>query len=144
MRRHGTSTLDYFALRTDKQWFFHRDSLVAYAIYGGICLISPDPIGPLNEREQVWDAFRRFSDGHGWVPAVMGAGESWLPIYRESGMHNIYLGDEAVVDVRTSPWPAGRRRACARRTTGSRRRATRSASTIRRDWPPSCPGSWWR
>ena len=99
VRRHGTSTLDYFALRTDKQWFFHRDSLVAYAIYGGICLISPDPIGPLNEREQVWDAFRRFSDGHGWVPAVMGAGESWLPIYRESGMHNIYLGDEAVVDV---------------------------------------------
>ena len=99
VRRHGTSTLDYFALRTDKQWFFHRDSLVAYAIYGGICLISPDPIGPFNEREQVWDAFRRFADSHGWVPAVMGAGESWLPIYRESGMHNIYLGDEAVVDV---------------------------------------------
>jgi lysylphosphatidylglycerol synthetase-like protein (DUF2156 family) len=99
VRRHGSSTLDYFALRTDKQWFFHRDSLVAYAIYGGICLISPDPIGPLNEREQVWDAFRRFADEHGWVPAVMGAGESWLSIYRESGMHNIYLGDEAVVDV---------------------------------------------
>jgi len=99
VRRHGASTLDYFALRTDKQWFFHRDSLVAYAIYGGICLISPDPIGPLNEREQVWDAFRRFADNHGWVPAVMGAGESWLPVYRESGMHNVYLGDEAVVDV---------------------------------------------
>jgi lysylphosphatidylglycerol synthetase-like protein (DUF2156 family) len=99
VRRHGSSTLDYFALRTDKQWFFHRDSLVAYAVYGGICLISPDPIGPLNEREQAWDAFRRFADGHGWVPAVMGAGEGWLPIYRESGMHNIYLGDEAVVDV---------------------------------------------
>jgi lysylphosphatidylglycerol synthetase-like protein (DUF2156 family) len=99
VRRHGTSTLDYFALRTDKQWFFHRDSLVAYAIYGGICLISPDPIGPLNEREQVWGAFRRFADDHGWVPAVMGAGESWLPVYRESGMHNVYLGDEAVVDI---------------------------------------------
>ena len=39
VRRHGASTLDYFALRTDKQWFFHRDSLVAYAVYGGICLI---------------------------------------------------------------------------------------------------------
>jgi lysylphosphatidylglycerol synthetase-like protein (DUF2156 family) len=99
VRRHGASTLDYFALRTDKQWFFHRDSLVAYAIYGGICLISPDPIGPVNERELVWVAFRRFADSHGWVPAVMGAGEDWLPIYRDSGMHNIYLGDEAVVDI---------------------------------------------
>ena len=101
VRRHGQSTLDYFALRTDKQWFFHRDSLVAYAIYGGVCLISPDPIGPANEREQVWGAFRRFADTHGWVPAVMGAGEDWLPVYRDSGMHNIYIGDEAVVDVQT-------------------------------------------
>jgi len=99
VRRHGASTLDYFALRTDKQWFFHRDSLVAYAIYGGICLISPDPIGPANERELVWVAFRQFADSHGWVPAVMGSGEDWLPIYRDSGMHNIYLGDEAVVDI---------------------------------------------
>jgi lysylphosphatidylglycerol synthetase-like protein (DUF2156 family) len=101
VRRHGVSTLDYFALRSDKKWFFHRDSLVAYAVYGGVCLISPDPIGPRNEREQVWGAFRRFADEHGWVPAVMGAGEDWLPIYRDSGMHNIYLGDEAVVRVRT-------------------------------------------
>ncbi|MGO8872363.1 MAG: bifunctional lysylphosphatidylglycerol flippase/synthetase MprF [Acidimicrobiales bacterium] len=99
VRRHGNSTLDYFALRSDKRWFFHRDSLVAYAVYGGVCLISPDPIGPRNEREQAWAAFRRFADGHGWVTAVMGAGEDWLPVYRESGMHDIYLGDEAVVQV---------------------------------------------
>jgi lysyl-tRNA synthetase class 2 len=99
VRRHGVSTLDYFALRSDKKWFFHRDSLVAYAVYGGICLVSPDPIGPRNEREQVWGAFRRFADSHGWIPAVMGAGDDWLPVYRETGMHNVYLGDEAVVDV---------------------------------------------
>ena len=97
VRRHGASTLDYFALRSDKKWFFHRDSLVAYAVYGGVCLISPDPIGPRNEREQVWGAFRAFADAHGWTTAVMGAGEDWLPTYRDSGMHNIYLGDEAVV-----------------------------------------------
>ncbi len=101
VRRHGVSTLDYFALRSDKQWFFHRDSLVAYAVYGGVCLISPDPIGPRNEREQVWGAFRRFADGHGWVTSVMGAGEEWLSVYRDSGMHNIYLGDEAVVKVQS-------------------------------------------
>ena len=101
VRRHGVSTLDYFALRSDKKWFFHRDSLVAYAVYGGVCLISPDPIGPRNEREQVWGAFRRFADNHGWVTSVMGAGEDWLPVYRDSGMHNIYLGDEAVVRVQS-------------------------------------------
>jgi lysylphosphatidylglycerol synthetase-like protein (DUF2156 family) len=99
VRRHGQGTLDYFALRSDKQWFFHRDSLVAYAIYSGICLVSPDPIGPMAEQEQVWAAFRRFADNRGWVVTVMGAGEHWLPIYRETGMHDIYIGDEAVVDV---------------------------------------------
>ena len=97
VKRHGATTLDYFALRSDKKWFFHRDSLVAYAVYGGVCLISPDPIGPRNEREQVWGAFRAFADTHGWTTAVMGAGEEWLSTYRDSGMHNIYLGDEAVV-----------------------------------------------
>jgi lysylphosphatidylglycerol synthetase-like protein (DUF2156 family) len=99
VRRHGQGTLDYFALRSDKQCFFHRDSLVAYAIYGGVCLVSPDAIGPLSEREQVWGAFRRFADSRGWVVAVMGGSEEWLPIYRATGMHEIYIGDEAVVDV---------------------------------------------
>jgi lysyl-tRNA synthetase class 2 len=99
VRRHGDGTLDYFGLRSDKQWFFHRDSLVAYAIYGGICLVSPDPIGPRAEREQIWDAFRRFADNRGWVVATMGGSEDWLPVYRATGMHDIYIGDEAVVDV---------------------------------------------
>jgi lysylphosphatidylglycerol synthetase-like protein (DUF2156 family) len=99
VRRHGEGTLDYFALRSDKQWFFHRDSLVAYAIYGGVCLVSPDTIGPHAEREQVWGAFRRFADNRGWVVAIMGGGQDWLPVYRATGMHEIYIGDEAVVDV---------------------------------------------
>jgi lysylphosphatidylglycerol synthetase-like protein (DUF2156 family) len=100
VRRHGTGTLDYFALRDDKQWFFHRDSMVAYAIFGGVCLVSPDPIGPFSERAHVWDAFRRNVDRHGWGLGVMGAGEEWLPTYQASGMRFLYIGDEAVVDPR--------------------------------------------
>jgi len=100
VRRHGTGTLDYFALRDDKQWFFHRDSLVAYAVFGGVCLVSPDPIGPFSERAHVWDSFRRFVDRHGWGLGVMGAGEEWLPTYQASGMRFVYIGDEAVVDPR--------------------------------------------
>ncbi len=98
VRRHGTGTLDYFALRDDKQWFFHRDSLVAYAVFGGVCLVSPDPIGPFSERAHVWDAFRHHVDRNGWGLGVMGAGEEWLPTYQASGMRFLYIGDEAVVD----------------------------------------------
>jgi lysylphosphatidylglycerol synthetase-like protein (DUF2156 family) len=99
VRRHGAGTLDYFALRSDKKRFFHRDSVVAYAIYGGVCLVSPDPIGPPTDRAQTWAAFRRFADSRGWVLAIMGASEEWLPLYRATGMHDIYIGDEAIVDV---------------------------------------------
>ncbi len=108
VRRHGTGTLDYFALRDDKQWFFHRDSLVAYAVFGGVCLVSPDPIGPFSERAHVWDSFRRFVDRNGWGLGVMGAGEEWLPTYQASGMRFLYIGDEAVVDPRAFSLEGGK------------------------------------
>ena len=108
VKRHGRGTLDYFALRDDKQFFFYGDSLVAYAVYGGICLVSPDPIGPPAERAQVWGAFRSFCDGRGWGVGVVGAGEEWLPIYEEGGMRWLYLGDEAVVDLQTFSLQGGK------------------------------------
>ena len=98
VRRHGRGTLDYFALRDDKQFFLFRDSLVAYAVYGGVALISPDPIGPRAERTEVLSAFRDFAESRGWTIGIMAAGEEWLPIYHAAGMHYLYIGDEAIVD----------------------------------------------
>jgi lysylphosphatidylglycerol synthetase-like protein (DUF2156 family) len=108
VRRHGLGTLDYFALRDDKVHFIDGDSVVAYAVYGGVCLVSPDPIGPGAERDRLWSSFRAFVDGHGWTLAVLGAGEDWLPTYRASGMHDLYLGDEGVVDLTRFSLQGGR------------------------------------
>jgi lysylphosphatidylglycerol synthetase-like protein (DUF2156 family) len=104
----GGDTLAYFALRDDKQWFFWGESVVAYAVFGAVCLVSPDPIGPVGERTEVWAAFRRFADEQGWALAVMGGCESWLPTYRDSGMREMYIGDEAVVDCQTFSLDGGR------------------------------------
>ena len=101
MRRHGRGTLDYFALRDDKQFFFFRDSLVAYAVYGGVALVSPDPIGPEAERSEAFSAFRAYAEGRGWTIGVIGASEEWLPIYGAAGLHHLYIGDEAIVDCPT-------------------------------------------
>ncbi len=97
--RHGAGTLDYFALRPDKQFFFWGDTVVAHGVYGGVCLVSPDPIGPVAERAEAWRAFRSYVDEHGWALGGLGVGEEWLPIYRASGMHDLYVGDEGVVRV---------------------------------------------
>lgn len=97
--RHGGGSLDYFALRDDKQLFIAGDSLIAYSVQGGVCLVSPDPIGPVEDRARVWAAFRRFAEQHGWPVALLGVGEEWVPIYEADGMRSLYVGDEAVVDV---------------------------------------------
>ncbi len=104
----GGDTLAYFSLRSDKRWFFHGDTLVAYAVTQGVALVSPDPIGPVGDRRMAWFAFRQFADDHGWPIAVMGASEEWLPIYRSTGMRELYVGDEAVVDVRRFSLEGGR------------------------------------
>ena len=97
--KHGKGTLDYFALRPDKRFFFWGETVVAYAVYGGVCLVSPDPIGPVAERTDASRAFRRYVDEHGWALGGLGAGEEWLPIYRSTGMHDLYVGDEGIVRV---------------------------------------------
>ncbi|MDE3064825.1 MAG: DUF2156 domain-containing protein, partial [Acidobacteriota bacterium] len=118
VRRHGRGTLDYFALRDDKQFFFFRDSLVAYAVYGGVALISPDPLGPSAERVEAFSAFRAYAEGRGWTIGVMGASAEWLPLYHSAGLHSIYVGDEAVVDCQTFSLEGGKmkglRQACTR------------------------------
>lgn len=106
--RWGHGTLDYFALRSDKSFFFTGQTVVAYGVYGGVCLVSPDPVGPDEERDDAWAAFRAFAYAHGWSVGVMGAGEDWLPTYRRAGMHDMYVGDEAVVDVTRLDLSGGR------------------------------------
>jgi lysylphosphatidylglycerol synthetase-like protein (DUF2156 family) len=96
---HGGDTLAYFALRDDKQHFFWGNSVVAYAVHHGVCLVSPDPIGPAAERDGVWAAFRAFAEASGWSVAVLGASADWVPVYRASGLRPVYMGDEAVVDA---------------------------------------------
>lgn len=95
---HGGDTLAYFALREDKSWFFTGDCVVAYAVRDGVCLVSPDPVGPPEQWASAWAEFTAFTDEHGWPISVVGAGAGWLPIYRASGLRPVYLGDEAIVD----------------------------------------------
>jgi lysylphosphatidylglycerol synthetase-like protein (DUF2156 family) len=97
--RHGGGTLDYFALRYDKRHYFTGETLITYAVHGGVCLVSPDPIGPPGERARAWAEFCRFADARGWIVAVLGADASWLPTYRASGMRSLYIGDEAIVTL---------------------------------------------
>ncbi len=98
VERHGTGSLDWFALRDDKDWFFSGSSVVAYSARGGVCMVSPDPIGPPDEREAVWAEMTAYARDLGTSLCVVGASQDWLPLYESTGLRTVYLGDEAVVD----------------------------------------------
>ena len=94
---YSDDSLSYFALRDDKQHFATDDGLVAYRLVGGVCLVSPDPIGA--NPQTVWREFRNFAEHNGWPVAVVAANEQWAQTYGAEGCITIYMGDEAVVDV---------------------------------------------
>ncbi len=99
VRRWGDDTLDYFALRRDKNYFFSADgqSLIAYLYVRGTAMVAADPIGPPGLEERVLDEFLAFCAERGWRVAFFAVREADAELYRARGMHVIYLGDEAIL-----------------------------------------------
>ena len=102
VRAHGSDTLAYFALRRDKSYFFSADgrSVIAYAYVRGYAMVAADPIGPPEDMGEVLDEFLDFCDEEGWGVAFLAVREETTPVYRERGMHSLYLGDEAILHCR--------------------------------------------
>jgi lysyl-tRNA synthetase class 2 len=102
VRTWGDDTLDYFALRRDKNYFFSADgrSLIAYLYVRGTAMAAGDPIGPPEDTARTVDEFLHFCAGRGWRTAFFAVREADRQIYRDRGMHVIYLGDEAIVSCR--------------------------------------------
>ncbi len=99
VRQWGDDTLDYFALRRDKNYFFSADgkSLVAYLYVRGTAMVAADPIGPPGDEGRTLDEFLAFCAARGWRVAFFAVRESDAELYRARGMHTIYLGDEAIL-----------------------------------------------
>jgi hypothetical protein len=51
----------------------------------------------------VWSDVMDLAQANNWVPSVLAASQSWLPIYRASGLVDHYIGDEAIVDCTLQP-----------------------------------------
>ena len=101
VRAYGTDTLSYFNLRADKQYFFSSDrrAFVGYRIENGVLLMSGDPVGPPDAFPALLEQLRAFSDTLGLKLGAIGASEHLCPLYEELGLHTIYLGDEALIEL---------------------------------------------
>ncbi|TMK80448.1 MAG: DUF2156 domain-containing protein [Actinobacteria bacterium] len=97
----GADTLAPFVLRADKSYFFSEDNraFLAYRVVGGVAIVSGDPVGPPAAFEELVRAFIAFAHTRDWRIAILGASERWLGLYRAHGLHALYHGDEAVIDI---------------------------------------------
>jgi lysyl-tRNA synthetase class 2 len=97
----GADTLAPFALRADKSYFFSEDGgiFLAYRVVGGVAVVSGDPIGPRTEIDRLVAQFIAFARERDWRIVILGACERCLEVYRGCGLHALYHGDEAVLEV---------------------------------------------
>src|SRR6185295_5356228 len=72
-------------------------SLIAYAYVRGYAMVAADPIGPPDDTGEVLDEFLAYCAEQGWKAAFLAVREDATPIYRERGLHSLYLGDEAIL-----------------------------------------------
>ncbi|MHC3474535.1 phosphatidylglycerol lysyltransferase domain-containing protein [Streptomyces sp. 7R007] len=102
LERHGErDSLGYFALRREKSvvWSPTGKAAVAYRVVGGVSLASGDPVGDPEAWPGAIEPWLAQARAHGWIPAVMGAGEEAGTVYARHGLDALELGDEAVVEV---------------------------------------------
>jgi lysylphosphatidylglycerol synthetase-like protein (DUF2156 family) len=99
VRLYGSDTLDYFALRPDKSYFFSTDgeAMVAYTYTDGYALVAADPIGAPGSAGRVLDEFLEFCRERAWHVAFLAVRESDMRLYAARGFRDIYLGDEAII-----------------------------------------------
>jgi lysyl-tRNA synthetase, class II len=101
VREHGSDTLSFFKLRGDKHYFFSDDqrAFVGYRIENGVLLLSGDPVGPEDGIRPLLAQLGMFASARGLKLGAVGASEGICPLYERMGMHTLYLGDEAIVDL---------------------------------------------
>jgi lysyl-tRNA synthetase, class II len=98
---HGSDTLSFFKLRTDKHYFFGHDrrAFVGYRIENGVLLLSGDPVGPDEALPELLSELRAFAEVRALRLGAVGASERLRPLYEQLGLRTIYLGDEAVIEL---------------------------------------------
>jgi lysyl-tRNA synthetase class 2 len=101
VERHGSDTLSFFKLRTDKHHFFDSSggAFLGYRIEAGVLLVSGDPVGPRTALPGLLRELCGFAEARGLAIGVVGASEEFAALADSAGLSSFYIGDEAIVDL---------------------------------------------
>jgi len=102
VRAHGSDTLAFFKLRQDMRYLFTPDhrAFLGYRIENNVLLVAGDPVGPAEALPELVSEACAFAEVHGLRIAALGASESLVALWRQAGLHALYIGDEGIVPTR--------------------------------------------
>ncbi len=95
-----------FAMHSSKSYHFNTDktAAIAYRTRLGFAVVSGDPIGDVNQFDNLVADFVRMCRGRGWQIIVLAGGERHLRLWRKEKvgqpMLAVPIGRDVVVDVR--------------------------------------------
>lgn len=101
VRSYGSDTLAFFKLRRDTRYLFSpdRNAFLSYRVENNVLLVSGDPVGADEATRDLLRELLVFAEKRGLRVAAIGVGEPLLPLWRQAGLHQLYIGDEAIVDT---------------------------------------------
>ncbi|MBD2486334.1 phosphatidylglycerol lysyltransferase domain-containing protein [Aulosira sp. FACHB-615] len=99
---YGCSSLAAITLLSDKSYFFSPSgkSVIAYVPKGRGAIALGDPIGPIEERQEVIVSFQQFCQRNDWYPAFYQTSPDDLDLYISLGFRILKIGEEAIVDLK--------------------------------------------
>ncbi|GAC1393601.1 MAG: hypothetical protein NVS4B11_22590 [Ktedonobacteraceae bacterium] len=102
-RSHGKSAISYFALDTDKSYFYSTSgkSIISYVLEGSTAVVAGDPIGPDDETYAVIEQFVAFCQEQDWTIVFWQVRATLLGLYRTAGLHALKIGEDAVINTNT-------------------------------------------
>jgi phosphatidylglycerol lysyltransferase len=102
VEKYGRSSLAAFTLLSDKSYFFSPSSrsVIAYVPRGRGAIALGDPMGPIEDREEVIVSFQQFCQRNDWYPAFYQILPDDIDLYKSRGFQVLKIGEEAIVDLK--------------------------------------------
>jgi len=101
VEEYGTSSLDYFKLTQDKQFFFADDSegFLSFREAHGFAVVLEDPVCPEDSKVDFIKEFEDYCTHHSLKTCYYRVGESELDCFSTFSMQQLFIGQDAILDA---------------------------------------------
>lgn len=101
VREYGVSSLDYFKLTWDKQFFFteNKEGFLSYKTANGFAVVLEDPVCAENDKTNLILEFEKYCHHHSLKTSYYRVGESSLIYFDPLHKQKLYIGQDAILDA---------------------------------------------